>query len=79
MAARYFDEMLDWRDDGAPALIHAGQALPDGAVRPHYRHFAEWLARQTESTMGNKLGGLSAFAWASSHEDSPTGRRNESP
>ena len=54
MAARYFDEMLDWREDNAPALIHAGQALPEGAVRPHYRHFAEWLARQTESTMANK-------------------------
>lgn len=54
MAARFFDEMLDWRGDAAAAVIQAGQALPDGAVRAHYRHFADWLARQSDGTMGNK-------------------------
>ncbi|MBF6989892.1 MULTISPECIES: circularly permuted type 2 ATP-grasp protein [Cupriavidus] len=54
MAGRFFDEMLDWRADGAPTVIQAGQALPDGAVRPHYRHFADWLARQSGGTMDNK-------------------------
>ncbi|AGW89490.1 MULTISPECIES: circularly permuted type 2 ATP-grasp protein [Cupriavidus] len=54
MAGRYFDEMLDWRTDGAPKVIQAGQALPESAVRQHYRHFADWLARQSESTMDNK-------------------------
>ncbi|MDF3832603.1 circularly permuted type 2 ATP-grasp protein [Cupriavidus basilensis] len=53
MAARFFDEMLDWQD-GVAAAIHAGQSLPAGAVRGHYKHFADWLARQSEGTMGNK-------------------------
>ena len=48
-----FDEMLDWRGEGVPA-IQAGQDLPAGAVRPHYRQFADWLARQSEATMANK-------------------------
>ncbi|AOY99337.1 hypothetical protein BKK81_08720 [Cupriavidus sp. USMAHM13] len=52
-AARFFDEMLDWRGEGVPA-IQAGQDLPAGAVRPHYRQFADWLARQSEATMANK-------------------------
>ncbi|RWA48325.1 hypothetical protein AU476_32975 [Cupriavidus sp. UYMSc13B] len=54
MAGRYFDEMLDWRTDEAQWVIQAGQVLPEGAARPHYRHFADWLARQSDSTMGNK-------------------------
>ncbi len=53
MAARVFDEMLDWRDDET-AVIQAGQALPGGLVRPHYRNFSDWLARQSGSTMANK-------------------------
>ncbi|GAA7755465.1 MULTISPECIES: circularly permuted type 2 ATP-grasp protein [Cupriavidus] len=54
MAARFFDEMLEGREDGATEAIEAGRALPSGAVRPHYRNFAEWLGRQSAATMSNK-------------------------
>ncbi len=54
MAARYFDEMLEGREDGTVTAIEAGQALPPGAVRPHYRNFADWLGRQSGATMDNK-------------------------
>jgi len=53
MAARFFDEMLDLRGDAAQA-IKAGEDLPAGVVRPHYRHFADWLAGQSEVIMANK-------------------------
>ncbi|WP_423193131.1 circularly permuted type 2 ATP-grasp protein [Cupriavidus sp. H18C2] len=54
MAARFFDEMLEGREDGTVPAIEAGQALPQGAVRPHYRSFADWLGRQSAATMDNK-------------------------
>ncbi|WP_454763561.1 circularly permuted type 2 ATP-grasp protein [Cupriavidus campinensis] len=54
MAARYFDEMLEGREDGAVAAIEAGQMLPSGAVRPHYHNFADWLGRQSGAAMDNK-------------------------
>lgn len=54
MAARFFDEMLEGRDDGGATTIEAGQMLPSGAVRSHYRNFADWLGRQSGSTMDNK-------------------------
>ncbi|MGO4302634.1 MULTISPECIES: circularly permuted type 2 ATP-grasp protein [unclassified Cupriavidus] len=54
MAARFFDEMLEGRDDGVVAAIEAGHALPSGAVRAHYRSFSEWLGRQSVATMDNK-------------------------
>jgi len=54
MAARFFDEMLEGREDGAVAAIEAGQTLPSGAVRAHYRNFADWIGRQSGSTMDNK-------------------------
>lgn len=54
MAARFFDEMLEGREDGTLTAIEAGQVLPHGAVRPHYRSFTEWLGRQSAATMDNK-------------------------
>jgi len=54
MAARFFDEMLEGREDGTTTALEAGRALPSGAVRPHYRGFADWLARQSVGTMDNK-------------------------
>jgi len=54
MAARFFDEMLEGREDGVVAAIEAGQTLPSGAVRAHYRNFADWIGRQSGSTMDNK-------------------------
>lgn len=54
MAARFFDEMLEGREDGVVAAIEAGQTLPSGAVRAHYRNFADWIGRQSASTMDNK-------------------------
>lgn len=54
MAGRYFDEMLEWRDDGSASVIRAGQEMPAGAVRAHYRHFSDWLSRQSEGAMDNK-------------------------
>ncbi|TWG88360.1 putative circularly permuted ATP-grasp superfamily protein [Cupriavidus gilardii J11] len=53
MAARFFDEMMDGQE-GAPAAIRAGQPLSQEQVRPHYRHFADWLSRQSEAIMANK-------------------------
>ncbi|MWL86802.1 MULTISPECIES: circularly permuted type 2 ATP-grasp protein [unclassified Cupriavidus] len=54
MAARFFDEMLEGREDGTLTGIEAGQALPTGAVRPHYRNFADWLGGQSGGSMDNK-------------------------
>ncbi|PLP99967.1 circularly permuted type 2 ATP-grasp protein [Cupriavidus pauculus] len=54
MAARFFDEMLEGREDGTVTAVEAGQVLPPGAVRSHYRSFADWLGRQSVSTMDNK-------------------------
>ncbi|MEN7528573.1 circularly permuted type 2 ATP-grasp protein [Cupriavidus sp. DL-D2] len=54
MAARFFDEMLEGREDGTLTGIEAGQALPTGAVRPHYRNFADWLGGQSGGAMDNK-------------------------
>jgi hypothetical protein len=34
MAARFFDEMLEGREDGATEAIEAGQALPSGRSGP---------------------------------------------
>lgn len=54
MAARFFDEMLEGREDGTAMAIEAGRMLPSGAVRPHYRGFSDWLGRQSVATMDNK-------------------------
>jgi len=55
MLARFFDEMLEHQEAGREsAIIRAGQPLPSGTVRPHYRHFSDWLARQPEPVMANK-------------------------
>ncbi|RZT42565.1 circularly permuted type 2 ATP-grasp protein [Cupriavidus agavae] len=54
MAARFFDEMLEGREDGTVAAIEAGQTLPAGTVRPHYRSFADWLGGQSAGGMDNK-------------------------
>lgn len=54
MAARFFDEMLEGREDGTVTAIEAGQVLPPGTVRSHYRSFADWLGRQSAATMDNK-------------------------
>ncbi|WP_423196623.1 MULTISPECIES: circularly permuted type 2 ATP-grasp protein [unclassified Cupriavidus] len=54
MAARFFDEMLEPGDDGGVARILAGEMLPAGAVRAHYRSFADWIGRQSAASMDNK-------------------------
>lgn len=54
MAARFFDEMLEGREDGTVTAVEAGQVLPQGAVRSHYRGFADWLGRQSVASMDNK-------------------------
>ena len=54
MAARFFDEMLEARDDGGVSLVQAGETLPASAVRAHYRSFADWLGRQPGAVMDNK-------------------------